>query len=98
MVRVIYRWNVDPEHFEAFQAIWRKTTNQIHDTVEGALGSFLLRSVDDKKEVLTIAKWKSIDAWKSFWGKANPEAMQAMRKLGVRVSAEAFEEMEDHTR
>jgi heme-degrading monooxygenase HmoA len=97
MIRVIYRWQVDSENFEEFKKIWRETTNRIHDTVEGALGSFMLKSIENEEEVLTVAKWKSVESWRSFWGKANPKEMEAMRKLGVRISAEAFEEIEDHT-
>ena len=97
MVRVVYRWQVPPEDFGAFTHTWRTTTNGIHATVPGAQGSFLLRSVDDPSEVLTIAKWDSFDAWREFWGNQNPEAMQRMRQLGTRVSVQAFEEIEDHT-
>ena len=98
MIRVIYHWEVAPENFEAFQETWSATTNHIHETVAGALGSFLLRSAQNETEVLTIAKWESMEAWKNFWGNQNPESMQAMRKLGKRIGAEAYEEVEDHTK
>ena len=98
MVRVIYRWQVELGNFEDFKKLWRTTTNRIHGSVAGAQGSFMLRSLEDKTEVLTIAKWDSLEAWKSFWGKENPKEMEAMRMLGKRISAEAFEEIEDHTR
>lgn len=57
MVRVIYRWEVLPENFDEFKAIWSKTTNRIHETVSGAKGSILLRSAEKASEVLTAAKW-----------------------------------------
>lgn len=98
MVRVIYRWEVSPENFEAFKEVWSATTNRIHQSVNGAQGSFLLRSAENENDVLTIAKWDSLDDWKSFWGNQNPEEMKAMRALGTRISAEAFEEIEDHTK
>ncbi len=98
MVRVVYRWQVEPENFEAFQKIWSTTTNHIHTSVDGALGSFLLRAIEDETEVITIAKWNSLASWKNFWGHENPEQMQAMRKLGTHISAEAYDEIEDHTR
>ena len=98
MIRVVYRWRVAEENFEEFKALWRATTNGIHESVEGALGSFMLRSIEDKTEVTTIAKWDSYASWQAFWGNQNPEQMQAMRALGERISAEAFEEIEDHTR
>ncbi|MDN5205505.1 antibiotic biosynthesis monooxygenase [Fulvivirgaceae bacterium BMA10] len=98
MVRVVYRWHVAPENFEEFKKIWSATTNRIHESVIGALGSFLLRSFENETEVITIAKWESLESWKNFWGNENPKEMQAMRKLGKRISAEVFEEVEDHTR
>ncbi len=98
MIRVVYRWHVAPQDFEAFKDTWRLTTNRIHETVTGARGSFLLRSFDDESEVITIAKWDSLDSWKDFWGNENPTAMHAMRELGKRLSVEAFEEIEDPTR
>lgn len=98
MIRVVYRWHVPAENFAEFQRIWSETTNHIHETVEGALGSFMLRSSENDEELLTIAKWDSLESWKNFWGNQNPEQMQAMRKLGERLSAEAFEEIEDYTR
>ncbi len=98
MVRVIYRWEVAPEDFEAFRNTWRATTNRIHETVDGALGSFMVRSVENESEVLTIAKWDSLASWEKFWGRSNPQAMAALGNLGRRISAEAFEEIEDHTR
>ena len=98
MIRVVYRWQVEPKDFEAFGETWRATTNRIHETVPGALGSFMLRSFENEAEVITVARWESRQAWEQFWGNQDPEAMQAMRTLGKRVSAEAFEEIEDHTR
>lgn len=98
MIRVVYRWHVTPENFEEFKKIWSITTNRIHESVTGALGSFMLRSFKDEAEVITIAKWDSLESWKNFWGNENPKEMEAMRKLGNRISAESFEEIEDFTR
>lgn len=97
MIRVIYRWRVEPQNFDAFRNTWRETTNHIHDTVPGARGSFLLRSQDDGSSVLTIAKWDSMESWQRFFGEQNPAQMAAMRALGERVSVRAFEEVEDQT-
>ncbi len=98
MIRVVYRWQVEPEKLEAFKDAWRITTNHIHDTVDGALGSFMLRSFEDSSEVLTVAKWRSRQSWQNFWGGQDPQEMQTMRSLGRRISVEAFDEVEDHTR
>ncbi len=98
MIRVVYRWHVAPENFKEFEKIWSTTTNRIHESVLGAFGSFMLRSFENETEVVTIAKWDSLESWKNFWGNENPKEMEAMRKLGKRISAEVFEEMGDHTR
>ena len=98
MVRVIYRWQVKAENFEEFKKIWSVTTNHIHASVAGAQGSFMIRSFENETDVLTVAKWDSMDSWQSFWGNENPESMEAMRKLGKRISVDVFEEIEDYTR
>ena len=98
MIRVLYRWRVDPQDFARFEASWSATTNRIHETVPGALGSFLLRGFDDESEVLTVAKWDSLESWKAFWDDSDPKAMVEMGTLGERLSAVAYEEVGDHTR
>lgn len=98
MIRVIYRWEVRPKDFEDFKRVWCATTNRIHESVPGALGSFMLRASDDGSEVLTVAKWESTELWKRFWGKQDPEEMREMRRLGKRVSVEAYDEIDDYTR
>jgi len=97
MIRVIYRWQVKPENFNNFEKEWLSTTNRIHAEVKGALGSFMLKSIDNQNEVLTIAKWVSHESWKRFWGNTNPIEMEGMRNLGAFISVEAFEEIKDHT-
>lgn len=32
----------------------------------GALGSFMLRSPEDPTEILTVAKWDSVENWKAL--------------------------------
>jgi len=98
MVRVIYRWKVKEKNFEEFRKIWDKTTNSIHENVDGALGSFMLRGSEDNQEVLTIAKWDSIESWKKFFEGSNPTQMQGMRELGERISVEVFDEVDDFTK
>ncbi|MEM7417473.1 MAG: antibiotic biosynthesis monooxygenase family protein [Gemmatimonadota bacterium] len=98
MIRVVYHWRVDPEHFAAFRETWTETTNRIHDTVPGALGSFLMRSVEDPTDVQTVAKWVSLDAWRAFFEGENPHQMTGMRELGERTSVVAYDEIGDQTR
>lgn len=68
MIRVVYRWKVQEGDFAKFEEVWARTTNHIHETVAGALGSFMLRSPEDRTEVLTVAKWDSVESWQAFWG------------------------------
>lgn len=98
MIRVIYRWHVEPENFEAFKSVWSATTNRIHESVAGALGSFMLRACERDSEILTVAKWESLASWESFWGNQNPQEMEEMRKLGTRISADVYDEIGDFTR
>jgi len=98
MVRVVYRWRVEPGQFPAFRHAWQNTTTRIHETVSGALGSFMLRSFEDRSEVTTIAKWENRESWERFWGQADPEEMRTMSALGERISAEVLEEIDDFTR
>ncbi|SFM76229.1 antibiotic biosynthesis monooxygenase family protein [Marinobacter zhejiangensis] len=98
MIRVVYRWKVQDAQFAEFQKVWSRTTNTIHETVPGALGSFMLRSPDDQTDVMTVAKWESMAHWKAFWGAANPQQMADMRALGERISATVYDEIDDFTR
>ncbi len=97
MLRVVYEWRVAPEDTEQFRALWARVTDQIHASTPGAMGSSMLRSVEDPSVILTVAKWTSYAAWKDFFGDSNPELMKAMRALGERVSVNAYEELEDRT-
>ena len=96
MIRVIYRWQVAKDNLAQFQQEWSVATNKIHDTVPGALGSFMLQGADD--EILTIAKWESLESWQAFWGMANPVEMENMQQLGTRLSVTAYDELADFTR
>ncbi|MGO1298326.1 MAG: antibiotic biosynthesis monooxygenase family protein [Vibrio sp.] len=98
MFRVVYEWRVPVEQLDEFQNVWRSATESIHNSVEGALGSFMLRSYDIPEKVLTIAKWNSRDDWELFWGYRNPEKMQKMREIAERISVEVFDEIEDRTK
>ncbi|ALR91649.1 Antibiotic biosynthesis monooxygenase [Vibrio alginolyticus] len=98
MFRVVYEWRVPSEKMDEFQNIWRSTTDSIHQSVEGALGSFMLRSYDVPEKVLTIAKWRTREDWERFWGTSNPEKMKKMSEIAERISVEPFDEIEDRTK
>lgn len=98
MIRIIYSWKVEPEKLELFIETWKRTTNKIHEEVQGARGSFMLQSDKDTREIKTIARWDSLDDWKKFWQESNPTQMRSMHDLGERVSVEIFREVDDFTR
>jgi len=98
VIRVVYRWKVREEDFANFQEVWSRTTNHIHETVAGALGSFMLRSPEDPTEILTVAKWDSVENWKAFWVADNPSEMKGMREIGERIFVTVYDEVDDFTR
>lgn len=98
MFRVVYEWCVPSEKMDEFQNIWRSTTDSIHQSVDGAFGSFMLRSYDVPEKVLTIAKWRTREDWERFWGTNNPEKMKKMSEIAERISVESFDEIEDRTK
>lgn len=98
MIRIIYNWTVEPENQKQFIETWKKTTNKIHEEVQGARGSFMLQGVEDNREIKTIARWDSLDDWKNFFQGNNPSQMLSMRDLGERTSVEIFEEIDDFTK
>ena len=97
MIRVIYNWLVDVEKQDLFTETWKSTTNKIHKTVHGAQGSFMLKNTENPKEIKTIARWDSIEDWRAFWQNNTPSQMQALHKLGQRISVETYEEIDDYT-
>ncbi|MBK7355447.1 MAG: antibiotic biosynthesis monooxygenase [Propionivibrio sp.] len=97
MIRIVYEWRVKPEHITEFREAWKQTTNSIHESVEGARGSFLLQAVEDPSKILTIARWDSVKHWQAFWQSENPLEMMRMRALGERISVTAYDEFADYT-
>lgn len=98
MIRIIYSWKVEPEKLETFIETWKKTTNKIHEEVEGARGSFMLQHEKDSTEIKTVAKWDSLQNWEKFWHEGNHSQMGKMHDLGKRISVEIFKEIEDFTK
>lgn len=97
MHQVIYRWEVEPASRDAFISAWEETTTRIRETTEGARGSRCLVSDERPKEIITMAKWDSLDQWKAFVAAAKTGAMSEMHTLGKLVSFDAYEQLADHT-
>lgn len=98
MIRIIYSWKVEPEKIDLFIETWKTTTNTIHKEVKGARGSFMIQNDEDPGDIRTIARWDSLDDWKSFWQESKPSQMRSMHDLGERVSVEIFREIDDFTK
>lgn len=98
MVRIIYHWYVEPEQFEQFKNAWHLATNNIHKNVAGAKGSFMMQKQGSPTEVLTVARWDSLDQWENFWEGERPEEMQQMHELGERITVEVYEEIDNQTK
>lgn len=97
MMRVVYRWRVHPGQGASFRALWETATIEIRQKIRGARGSTLLQSREDPAECITIARWDSFEDWQAFWQGAPPPDMQPMHALAQLLSAEAYDEIKDHT-
>lgn len=97
MIRVLYTWSVPAERAEAFRSVWRKTTRNIHQAVDGALGSFCLAGIDDPDEVVTVALWESEEQWKSFIQTAKTDSMKSLHELAEQISVKAYTQVGDET-
>ncbi len=98
MIRIIYHWKVAPEQLDQFIQTWKRTTNQIHEEVQGARGSFMLQNEQDPSDIKTIARWDSLEDWQRFFHESKHHQMGSMHDLGERVSVEIFNEVDDFTR
>ena len=74
MIRVIYRWSVDPAAEDQFIDAWRAATERIRTHEPGALGSTLLRPADTSNTLVGFARWQQRDDVEAFWasGHATP--------------------------
>lgn len=97
LIRVIYTWRLKSECMETFKDAWQQVTRQIHQSTDGALGSFCLRSLTDQNQVLTIALWRSEAQWRRFITDAKSTSMRRLHEIAEQVSVEAFQQIGDET-
>ena len=97
MIRVIYTWKVSARDRAEFVARWRQVTTSIHETTEGALGSFCLQSAEDEETILTVALWRSEDGWRDFVGAARTGSMKLLHEIATQVSAVPYRQLGDET-
>jgi len=91
VIRVIYRWRIEDDRKADFMAWWHEGTMQIRATQPGAMGSTLLRSIDDGECLIGLARWESMEQLESFWERRSPLEFPG----AVMVSLEILEEI-DH--
>ena len=97
MIRVIYTWRVAEARMDEFNATWRATTRSIHNSTEGARGSFCVRSIDNPGEVLTIALWETEAQWRDFMANAKSHSMRSLHEIAEQVSARVYAQLGDET-
>jgi hypothetical protein len=66
VIRVIYRWRIDPDRRDDFVTWWHEGTLRIRSTRQGAMGSTLLLPEDDSY-LVAIARWKTREDLEAFW-------------------------------
>jgi heme-degrading monooxygenase HmoA len=93
MIRVIYRWRVDPDRREEFAAWWHAGTLRIRSTRPGALGSTLLAPSTDVLQFAAVARWRSREDVEAFWAEPGGSPFDGAEL----ISTETFEEVDDLT-
>ena len=97
MIRVVYRWKVQNSGVAEFVEHWRKTTQAIHETTDGALGSFCLQDIEHEDEISTVALWRTEEQWRRFIGTADRTSMSRMHELATQLSARPYRQLGDET-
>ncbi|MGE3536049.1 MAG: antibiotic biosynthesis monooxygenase [Candidatus Tectimicrobiota bacterium] len=97
MIRVIYRWKVQPGAEDIFVQAWTQGTRAIQAMCKGARGSFLLRDQLAPTEFIGIACWDSVEDCQLFWRgpRPDPEAARIVAEVSTRVSRLIFDEVQD---
>lgn len=93
MIRVIYRWKVQPGAESAFLTWWHDGTMSIRSAHDGAMGSTLLRSSESPTTFVAVARWKSQEHLARF-----RRAADVRRFAGATLETiEVLEEIDDLT-
>lgn len=62
MIRVLYKWTVEPHAQAGFREWWQAGTLRIRAENPGALGSTILESREDPNLFVGVARWTSVEA------------------------------------
>jgi len=93
VIRVLYRWHVEPHRRAAFQRWWHEGTLRIRAAHDGALGSTLLAPDGDDDHLVAIARWQSREALDAFWAEPPGPPFEGASLDPPQV----FEELDDLT-
>jgi len=93
VIRVVYRWRIEPGAREEFTSWWHDGTVRIRSTFPGAMGSTLLAPADDPDHMVAIARWRSRHDLEAFW--ADPGGTPFAG--AVMEGADIFDEVDDLT-
>jgi len=94
VIRVLYRWQVPAAKRDAFAAWWHAGTLRIRAERAGAMGSTLLRPLDDADHMVGAARWRTREDLEAFWASAGGDGFDGARL----VATEVLEEVDDLTR
>jgi len=97
VIRIGYRFRIDPERLDEFRAAWRDATEIIRATRAGAHGSTLFIEADDPSRVLLLALWDSREQWQAARDaeSAAPEQEAIMLSIGRPEGATVYEILDD---
>jgi heme-degrading monooxygenase HmoA len=97
MIRVLYRWRVNPGQEAVFAKAWSHGTKVIRATVKGARGSLLLQSRTDPCTFVAIARWASAADWRAFRRGEKPdlESFQTAAAVSQLQAVEPLSEVRD---
>jgi heme-degrading monooxygenase HmoA len=93
MIRVVYRWTVEPDRQADFATWWREGTLRIRSEMLGARGSTLFRPTNRDDELVAIAPWESEQQLAAFWKDPGGSDFAG----AVLKSVEVLEELDDLT-
>ena len=93
MIRVIYRWTVNPATEDQFIEAWREATQHIRADEPGAFGSTLLRPAHSPTTLVGFARWQRRDDVEAFWASGHAAPLPG----AVLESIEILDEVEHMT-